>query len=148
MVVFWSPLRVVIQFARIISNGANEVTTVDNTCWVGVHMYAVQSWKRMLYLLHLSCVSKSSTSDHLTNVIIYALLYEGGLSREQVASKLVCFGVDEVNTFQGAKTGVTTQIREKWVPFSLGANCCSHKVNLVIKTLSKYPMVSRLERLF
>jgi hypothetical protein len=75
-------------------------------------------------------------------------LCEGGLSHEQIASKLVCFGADGVSTFQGAKTGVTTQIREKWGPFSLGANCCSHRVNLVVENLSKYRMVSRLERLF
>jgi hypothetical protein len=47
-----------------------------------------------------------------------------------------------VSTFQGAKTGVTTQIHEKWTPFSIGINYCSHRINLVVKTLSKYPMVS------
>jgi hypothetical protein len=102
----------------------------------------------MPHLLHLSCVSESGTSDHLTNVIMHVLLCEGGLSREQIASKLVCFGADGISTFQGAKTGVTIQIREKWAPFSLGANCCSHRVNLVVETLSKYSMVSHLERHF
>jgi hypothetical protein len=102
----------------------------------------------MPHLLHLSCVSESGTSDHLTNVIMHVLLCEGGLSREQIASKLVCFGAEGISTFQGAKRCVNIQIREKWAPFSLGANCCNHRVNLVVKTLSKYPMVSRLERIF
>jgi hypothetical protein len=56
---------------------------------------------------------RSGTSDHLTSVIMRALLGEGGLSYEEIASKLVCFGVDGVSTFQGSKMGVTTQIREK-----------------------------------
>jgi hypothetical protein len=60
----------------------------------------------MPYLLHLSCVSKSDTFDHLTNIIMHALLYEGRLAREKIASKLVCFGADGVSTFQGAKTGL------------------------------------------
>jgi hypothetical protein len=141
-------LKVVVQFARIISISVDEVTTVDNTSWVGIHVYAMQSWERMPYLLYLSCVSESGTSDHLTNVIMHALLGEGGLSREEIASKLVCFGADGVSTFQGTKMGVTTQIREKWAPFSLGANCGSHRINLVVETLSNYPMVSRLESLF
>jgi hypothetical protein len=141
-------LKVVVQSARIISISADEVTVVDNTSWVGVHVYAMRSWERMPYLLHLSCVSESGTSDHLTNVIMYVLLGEGGLSHEEIASKLVCFRADGVSTFQGTKTGVTTQIREKWVPFSLGTNCGSHKINLVVETLSNYPMVSRLESLF
>jgi hypothetical protein len=140
-------LKAVVQSARIISISADEVTAIDNTSWVGVHVYAMQSWERVPYLLHLSCVSESGTSDHLTNVIMHALLSKGGLAREEIASKLVCFGADGVSTFQGPKTGVTTQIREKWAPFSLGANCGSHKINLVVETLSKYPMVSRLERL-
>jgi hypothetical protein len=106
-------LKVVIQSARIISISADEVTAVDNTSWVGVHVYAMRSWERMPYLLHLSSGSESSTSDHLTNVIMHALLDEGGLSCEEIASKLVCFGGDGVSTFQGTKTGVTTQIREK-----------------------------------
>jgi hypothetical protein len=103
-------LKAVVQSARIISFSVNEVTVVHNTCWVGMHVYAVQFWERMPYLLHLSCVFESSTSDHLTNVIMHALLNEGGLSCEQVASKLVCFGVGGGSTFQGAKTGITTQI--------------------------------------
>jgi hypothetical protein len=38
------------------------------------------------YLLHLFCVTESGTFDHLTNAIIHALLCEGGLSHEQIAS--------------------------------------------------------------
>jgi hypothetical protein len=79
---------------------------------------------------------------------MHALVGEGGLSREEIASKLVCFGADRVNKFQGSKMDVTTQIREEWAPFSLGANCSSHRINLVVETLSNYPMVSRLESLF
>jgi hypothetical protein len=141
-------LKGVVQSARIISITVDEVTAIDNTSWVGVHVYAMRSWERMPHLLHLSCVSKSGTSDHLTSVIMHALVGEGGLSREEIASKLVCFGVDGVSTFQGSKMDVTTQIREKWAPFNLGANCSSHRINLVVETLSNYPMVSRLESLF
>jgi hypothetical protein len=76
-------------------------------------VYAMRSWEKMLHLLHLSCISESGTSDHLTNIIMHALLDEGGLTREEIASKLVCFKSDGVNTFQGSKIGVTIQIREK-----------------------------------
>jgi hypothetical protein len=148
MVVTLAALKAVVQSVRIISISADEVTMIDNTSWVGVQVYAMQSWERMPYLLHVSCVSKSSTSDHLINVIMHVLLSEGGLAREEIACKLVCFKADGVSTFQGPKTGITTQIREKWAPFSLGANCGSHRINLVVETLSKYPMVSCLERLF
>jgi hypothetical protein len=96
----------------------------------------------MPHLLHLSCISESGTLDYLTNVIMHAFLGEGGLTYEEIASKLIYFRADGVSTFQESKTGVITQIREKW------ANCGSHGINLVVETLSNYPMVSRLESLF
>jgi hypothetical protein len=141
-------LKGVVQSARIISISADEVTAVDNTSWVGVHVYVMDSWERKPHLLHLSCVSESGTSSHLTSVIMHALLGEGGLTHEEIASKLVCFGADGVSTFQGSKSGVTTQIREKWAPFCLGVSCSSHRINLVVETMTKYPMVSRLENMF
>ena len=107
-----SALKVIVQSARFVSISADEVTTVDNTSWIGVHVYAVNSWERVPYLLHLS-LSDCGTVDHVTDVIMHALLGEGGLTREQIAGKLVSFGADGISTFQGPKTGVSTQIREK-----------------------------------
>lgn len=66
--------------------------------------------KRVQHLLHLSCVSESGIADHFIDVIMDALIGGGGLSHEEIACKLVCFGVDGVTTFQGQRTGVTTQI--------------------------------------
>jgi hypothetical protein len=61
-----------------------------------------------------------------------SLINEGGLIREVIASKLVYFGADGMSTFQGHKSGVTTQIREKYAPFTLSIHCFSHKMNLVV----------------
>ena len=141
-------LKSLVQSARFVSISADEVTAVDTTSWLGVHVYTMDSWERVPHLLHLSCLSDGGTADILTNAIMLSLVEEGGLSREDIASKVVCFGADGVSTFQGPKTGVTTQIREKWAPFVIGANCASHRINLVVETLSQYPMVSRLEGLF
>ena len=115
-----SALMSVVRSARIISISADEVTAIDNTSWLGVHVYAMDSWERVPHLLHLSCISESSDGgcvDNLTNAIMLSLMGEGGLSAEDISSKLVCFGADGVSTFQGVKKGVTTQIREKWAPF-------------------------------
>ena len=143
-------LKEVIQSARIISISADEVTAIDNTLWLGVHVYAMKSWERVPHLLHLSCVSDGDggTVDNLTDTIMFSLLGEGGLTRKDIASKLVYFGADGASTFQGARKGVTIQIRDKWAPFLVGATCASHRINLVVETLSQYPMVSRLEGLF
>ena len=36
-------LKAVIQSAKYISITTNEVTAVDNTAWVGIHVYAMKS---------------------------------------------------------------------------------------------------------
>jgi hypothetical protein len=33
-------------FATFIVININEVTTIDNTQWLSIHLYAVQGWKR------------------------------------------------------------------------------------------------------
>ena len=99
-------------------------------------------------MLHLSCDSKDGLSDHLTHVIMNSLVVEGGLTHEEIACKLVCFGSDGVATFQSVHNGVATQIHEKWGPFSLAANCDSHRTNLAVQIMSKYSMVVHLENLF
>jgi len=101
-------LKAVVQFASVISISADEVTVVDNTSWIGVHVYVMNGWEREPHLLHLSCVFDAGTADHLTEVIMHALMAEGGLTREQIARKLVCFGTDGVSKFQGSRSGVTT----------------------------------------
>jgi hypothetical protein len=40
-----------------------------------------------------------------------SLMTQGGLKEEKLASRLICFGVDKVNTFQGIKFGITIQIQ-------------------------------------
>jgi len=140
--------KAAMQSAKVISIFANEITAMDNTCWIGVYVYTMDNWETTPDLLHLSCVADGGIADNLTFVIMHALLEEGGLSHEELASKLVCFGADGVSTFQGPKTSITAQIREKWAPFILEISCVSHRVNLVVETLLKYLMVSRLESLF
>jgi hypothetical protein len=36
-----------------------------------------------------------------------SLMTQGGLKKEKLAARLVCFGADRVNTFQGLRFGVT-----------------------------------------
>lgn len=113
---------------------------MDNNSWIEVHVYAINFWERVLHLLHLSCVSNCGTIDHLTNVIMQALVEEGELSHELILDKLVLFRANGVGTFQSPQTGMSTQIHEKWAPFCLGANCALHHINLVVDMLSNYPI--------
>ena len=138
-------LREVVQYAKIISISIDEVTAIDHTSCLGVHVYVMENWKRIPYLLHLSHITEPRKSDYLTSPIMHSLMGEGGLTHSKIGSKRISFELDGVNTFQGLKSGVAIQIREKWTPFSLGVKCCGHTVNLCVETLSNFPFVSCLE---
>jgi hypothetical protein len=70
----------------------------------------------------LQQVVEGSHVDNLTKVIVKSLLLYGGLLEFDLALKLICFGVDGVMMFQGSKTKVTVQLKEKHVPFLLGVH--------------------------
>jgi hypothetical protein len=71
--------------------------------------------------------------------VVGSLLQEKGLGHTNIAAKLVAFGSNGVNVFQGAKLGVTKQIQETCTPFNLGVHCVSHTTNLAMQTLSSFP---------
>jgi hypothetical protein len=50
----------------------------------------------------------------------------GGLNAEQLGTKLISMGYDGSSVFQGAKVGVTTQMKENVVSFFLGICCFVH----------------------
>jgi hypothetical protein len=39
------------------------------------------------------------------------LMTQGGLKKKELVTRLVCFGVDGVSTFQGLKFGIIVQIQ-------------------------------------
>ncbi len=66
------------------------------------------------------------SDNNLIEVIMVALMKCGGLTREKVAKKLLCFGANGASIFQGGNTNVTKQIKDVWAPFSLGVHYVLH----------------------
>jgi hypothetical protein len=54
--------------------------------------------------MYIERVINGSGSNNLTKVIMATLLKGGGLTKEDLSKKLLCFGTDGVNVFQGGKT--------------------------------------------
>jgi hypothetical protein len=65
----------------------------------------MENWVNIPILISLNYVLEGSGFDNLTKVIMEALTIGKGMPRNQVASKLMNFGTNDVNVFQGA--GVT-----------------------------------------
>jgi hypothetical protein len=74
-----------------------------------------------------------------------SVLQYGGLLKSVIVLKLVSFGANGIWDFKGAKSGVTTQLKEKFAPYMVGVHCVPHQTNLIIQTLSKLPLMFKIE---
>ncbi len=85
------------------------------------------------------------TIDKFTKVIVGSVLQYGGLLEFDLASKFINFGANGVLIFQGVKSGVTTQLKEKFAPYMLKVHCVAHQTNLVVQKLLKLLLVFKIE---
>jgi hypothetical protein len=61
-----------------------------------------------------------SGADNLTQVLMQALMNQGGLTKDMIGKKLMIFGANGVYVFQGVRLGVTKLIFDAWVSLSMG----------------------------
>jgi hypothetical protein len=77
----------------------------------------VDGWTKVLILICVDQIFDGLGFNNLTKVIMNFMMEGGGLSREELSKKLLCFGVDGVNIFQRGKIRITKQIKYSWAPF-------------------------------
>jgi len=108
----------------------------------------MQAWKRVFILLTLQCIVEEGTKNNLTIVITQSMMQQGGLTKEEVGERFICFGVDGASLFLGCHVGMTPQLKEKHSLYMMGQHCMAHKTNLAMQVLSNLAIVSKLKDLF
>lgn len=132
--------------ARFIAVIADETSTVDNTSWIGIHVYVMHHRYRVSHLYSLQKMeSNGTTVNSLIETLMGALSVNCGIEAVDIASKLICFGANGASAFQGSKNGVVKQIKDKHAPFIVGIHCCIHKLNLCIRSLSCLTVMHAIE---
>lgn len=113
MVEYMSKVVKMVQSMVLATNfiwlSVDEVTIVDNQSWLYMHGYMVKNWRRVSILLSLQRID-GGNNDNLTKVILSAAMQHACCIEAKVAEKLMCFDVDSVVVFQGARVGVITQL--------------------------------------
>jgi hypothetical protein len=71
----------------------------------------MENWVRIPILISFNHVLEGFGSNNLTKVIMEALTTKGGMLKDQVVSKLMSFGANNINVFQSTKSSVTKQIQ-------------------------------------
>jgi hypothetical protein len=75
------------------------VATINNGYWICVHAYVVDGWTKVLILICVEQIVDGLGSNNLTKVIMNFMMKGGGLSKEELSKKLLCFGADGMNVF-------------------------------------------------
>jgi hypothetical protein len=74
---------------------ANKVNSIDNTWWLSIHIYVIQSPKRIHVLFCVDQINVSSTSNNIFALMFKCLLESSGLGFKELGRKLVSMGCDD-----------------------------------------------------
>jgi hypothetical protein len=85
----------VIWGTRFFSATTDKVTIIDNGTWVSVTLHYIGNWRRENFLAKLDHVEDGTTSNNLTKVITKAICDITGMSRIDIASRMLAFGAGE-----------------------------------------------------
>jgi hypothetical protein len=85
--------REVMQATKFFYVTCDEVTTLDNGTWISIHVYVVVGFEWFPMLVALEHIDDGTTSNNLTKVIMASIQEISGLEREEVAARMMCFGV-------------------------------------------------------
>jgi len=100
-VVLLDATKITFVVAPFIVVNADEVTTINNTQWLSIHLYVVQKWRHIPILLCVELIRLFATSNNIFSLMVKCMLDFGGLGVEEIAGKLVNIGCDKFNVFQG-----------------------------------------------
>jgi hypothetical protein len=78
--------------SRFFAVTADEVTTIDNGTWCSVTVYYMNNFAKESTMATLEHIEEGATSNTLTKVITKAMEKVTGMSREDIAERMLAFG--------------------------------------------------------
>ncbi|KAF5833715.1 hypothetical protein DUNSADRAFT_9913 [Dunaliella salina] len=138
-------LRRRIQRAPFIGISLDEASAIGHTAWLSMHTYIVDKGAREPYFLGVMEITGAPNAVNLAAVVIKALIDIGGLSLQQIGSKLVGIAADGASVMAGELSGVLQRIQASHAPWVLPMHCMGHRVNLVSCGLSNVGLMVKLE---
>ncbi|KAH9291551.1 hypothetical protein KI387_043264, partial [Taxus chinensis] len=94
-------LKLCVQQAKYISLSLDEVTAVDNTSWICIHVYTFANDIRTPHLLEIHKMTENYNSENIYKLVVSNLKDITGMDDYAIATKLVCVGTDGAAIMQG-----------------------------------------------
>ena len=131
--------------SNFIALSLDELTAIDNTSWICMHVYTICNFVCQPNLLMIVKMRDNSMAKNIFEVVKSSLIEYGGIYEMTIAQKLVCVGVDGALVMQGHKNGLVTKLKNFATDYILGIHYMAHGMNLAFGIVSNYPQIYRVE---
>jgi hypothetical protein len=102
---FLDSIKVAFVVASIIVVSIDEVTIIDNTQWLFIHLYMVQQWKTIPILFCVQTVNVLTTYNNNYFLMLKCLVEDGGFRLEELVNKLISIGCVTTMCFRTINQG-------------------------------------------
>ncbi len=69
-VVLLEATKVAFVIAPFIAISVDEITTINNTQWLSIHLYVVHKWRHIPILLCVETINLFATSDNIFSLMV------------------------------------------------------------------------------
>ena len=115
-----------IKQSHFIALSLDEVTIIDNTFWVCMHVYTVNNLFRQPSLLSIAKLNYGVTTKKLYDLLKSTLIDYGGMDNMEIAKNLVCVRLDGALVMQGHKGDIFKNVKNNLAPYASPIECMSH----------------------
>ena len=136
-----------IKDLNFIALSLDEVTPIDNTSWVCMHVYTTNNLFCQPFLLSIAELNCSAIVENLYDLLKSTLIDCGGMDNMEIAKKLVCVGEDGALVMRGYKGNLCKKIKNDLAPYANPIHCMAHQMNLAFGIVSDFGCVSEVESL-
>jgi hypothetical protein len=77
----------------------DEVTTVDNGCWISITIYSIENFSRRSFTVALEHIEEGCGSHNLTKVIMKNITRITGMSQLDISKGMVSFGAGKLKPY-------------------------------------------------
>lgn len=140
-------LREIVNRSQFISLSLDEVTAIDNTSWVCIHVYVVDKHVRNENFIGIFKLQVNANAENIFELVTKSMKDSLGMTSMEIAKKLVCLGADGASVMQGQRNGLCVRLQTSIAPYMLGIHCMAHRTNLAFKIVSDFEEVSKVETL-
>ena len=136
-----------IEDSNFIALSLDEVTKIDNTSWVCMHVYTINNLCCQPFLLSVAKLNRSATAKNLYELLKATLIESRGLDSMEITKMLMCVGANGASVMQGHKGSLCKKIKNDLATYVIPIHCMAHQMNLAFGIVSDFGCVSKVESL-